>query len=216
MLSGFALKLIALAAMACDHAAVALIGSGEVLYGALRFAGGLAFPIYAFLLTEGFSRTGNRRVYFEGMAMFAVISEIPFDMAVYGTYWHAGHQNVFFTLAAGIAVMAGMDAAAGRGRSFWRTAAAVLAGAVVSLMIRADYDWSGILLIAVLYAFRQERGRRELLGCAASFLCRLTAPLAFIPIHMYSGRRGPKAKWLFYWFYPIHLLILGLLRMHMA
>lgn len=71
--------------------------------------GGLAFPIFAFLLVEGFLHTRDRKRYLAKLCVFALISEIPFDLALFGTSFYRGYQNVFFTLAIGVAVMMGLE-----------------------------------------------------------------------------------------------------------
>ena len=79
------------------------------MYVLLRLAGGLAFPIFAFLLVEGFLHTRDRKRYLAKLCVFALISEIPFDLALFGTPFYRGYQNVFFTLAIGVAVMMGLE-----------------------------------------------------------------------------------------------------------
>ena len=79
------------------------------VYVLLRVAGGLAFPIFAFLLVEGFLHTRDRKRYLAKLCVFALISEIPFDLALFGTPFYRGYQNVFFTLAIGVAVMMGLE-----------------------------------------------------------------------------------------------------------
>lgn len=211
-MNGLALKLTALAAMALDHTAVALCTENGIVYAIFRTLGGLAFPIYCFLLTEGFSHTRNPGAYLRRLAVFALLSEIPFDLAVFGTWVYTGYQNVFFTLALGVLTLLGLRRFSGR--PFFQALAAGC-GCLAAALIQSDYGWSGILLICVLYLTRCDRPRQILYGCAASFLARLTAPFAFIPIHMYNGERGRQMKMLFYWFYPAHLLVLGILRMNL-
>ena len=284
-MDGRALKIIALAAMVCDHTAMALVeplgqvsqavqaasasqmpaASGAILtaaasqaaqmpasaellsvgwlavYVLLRLAGGLAFPIFAFLLVEGFLHTRDRKRYLAKLCVFALISEIPFDLALFGMPFYRGYQNVFFTLAIGVAVMMGLEQmvperaagggnagtgshagagvcaeAEGGGRAVPPPAvvsvAVTAAGCLLAALLHSDFGWSGILLIAVLYMFRFDRARQMLFGCAVSLAAKVTGPFAFIPIRMYNGERGRQMKLLFYWFYPVHLLALGILR----
>ena len=114
VLSGSALKLIALLTMLLDHTAEILfsqmqfatdailsIGSHQItLYWICRMIGRLAFPIYCFLLTEGYTYTHNKRKYGLNLFVFALISEIPWDLEHNGKMFCSG-QNVFFTLFLG-------------------------------------------------------------------------------------------------------------------
>ena len=90
--------------------------------------------------------------------------------------------------------------------------AVTAAGCLLAALLHSDFGWSGILLIAVLYMFRFDRARQMIFGCAVSLAAKVTGPFAFIPIRMYNGERGRQMKLLFYWFYPVHLLALGILR----
>ncbi|MEG1773614.1 MAG: TraX family protein, partial [Oscillospiraceae bacterium] len=103
-LSGFSLKLIALASMTVDHAGVVLFEQLEWM----RMVGRLAFPIYAFLLVEGFVHTRHRGRYCLRLGMFALLSEWPFDLAVFGGADMRG-QNVFFTLLLGVLMLWGCE-----------------------------------------------------------------------------------------------------------
>ena len=125
-LNGNQLKLIAVISMLCDHAAIRLLAYGliPVLYAVgedvlaerwnqvfwiLRSVGRMAFPIYVFLLTEGFCHTRNRSRYALRLGVFALISEIPFDLLVYGKIWDTHSQNVFFTLFLSVLMLTVVD-----------------------------------------------------------------------------------------------------------
>ena len=110
-LSGSALKWIAVISMLVDHAAVVFfVASREVgrpllsadLYIVLRCIGRLAFPLYAFLLAEGFFHTRSVEKYLLRLFLFGVMSEIPFDLAFRGVWLEGTYQNVYFTLALGL------------------------------------------------------------------------------------------------------------------
>ena len=100
-LSSFALKCIALITMIIDHVGAILYPEARVL----RIIGRIAFPIYAFLVAEGFYHTKNVKKYMLRLLLFALVSEIPFDLALTGQILEFGHQNVFFTLFAGLLLM---------------------------------------------------------------------------------------------------------------
>ena len=133
-LSGTALKYIAMTAMLADHIGVVLLerivyyrgGLERVamlmtsqwgdrlcwLGQVLRSAGRIAFPIYCFLLVEGFLHTRDWRRYWLRMAAFALISEIPFRLAVWNT-WAGGGCNVYVELAIGLLVLRGLKQSQG-------------------------------------------------------------------------------------------------------
>ena len=100
-MSSFVLKLLAMISMAIDHTGALLFPGNEVL----RLIGRIAFPIYCFLLAEGFVYTSSRRRYLIRMAVWSVISEPVFDFAFYRTWWEPAYQNVFFTLFLGLTAL---------------------------------------------------------------------------------------------------------------
>jgi len=111
--SGNALKVIAMTSMLIDHAAVALIERGAwaagnvttantVIYYIMRAIGRLAFPMFCFLIAEGYVNTRNAQRYLIRLVTFGLISEVPFDIAFYGKTVDTDAQNVFFTLASGL------------------------------------------------------------------------------------------------------------------
>lgn len=246
-ISGSTLKLIAIFTMLIDHigaivlariliekgmmtilmsgdlnAMVAWITENATLYYAysiMRMIGRLGFPIFAFLLVEGFQRTGNVKRYVLRLGAFALISEIPFDLALSGQFTELSYQNVFFTLFIGLLTMVGFDAIEYKP---WNKALKILlcgvvlaAGMTLAQILKTDYAAIGVACIMVLYIFRRKKVMQIAAG-AVAFLWEITAPLAFIPIGFYNGKRGLKMKYVFYVFYPAHLLILYLISMAMG
>lgn len=212
---GSTLKWIAIVSMLIDHIGAVLIGknlnsytlefSGMMgIYNICRIIGRISFPIFCFLLVEGFCHTSNVRKYMKRLLLFAILSEIPFDLAFYGRIAALGGQNVFFTLFLGLLALAVMQQMKYRRDMIWIPI--VLSG-LAAWFLRTDYDYFGVLLIIVFYLFRENSFRRNLV---AGVLClwQPASLLALIPIQCYNGRRGGKLKYLFYIFYPGHLLIL--------
>ncbi len=123
VLDGKALKMIAAVTMLIDHIGAAIVGpyvssvqmssgqaaSLEVLYNVLRAIGRTSFPIFCFMLVEGFYYTRSRAKYLSKIMIFAVISEYPFDMAIYGRPYN-GHQDVLFTFAIGLITIWSIEA----------------------------------------------------------------------------------------------------------
>ncbi|MCI7097611.1 MAG: conjugal transfer protein TraX [Lachnospiraceae bacterium] len=112
-MSGFTLKLLALFLMIVDHCGLVLF-AGTSLYLPCRILGRIAFPLYAFLITEGYVHTRSVKKYAGRLLVFAVLSEVPFDYAFFGTPFYMGYQNVFFTLVLGLGALACIDGARGR------------------------------------------------------------------------------------------------------
>ena len=212
-------------AMVDQEAYIAWVGQNRGMYGtymAMRIIGRLAFPIYCFLLAEGFQKTHNVKKYLGRMLLFALISEIPFDLALSGRLWDTEYQNVFFTLFIGLMVIAGLRLVDQRlaGTETWRKLAGVglyaviiVAGSVLALVLKTDYSFKGILAITVLYLFRSRRKAQVWAGVIVFLLMdglEMIAALSFLLIWFYNGERGRQNKYFFYFFYPVHLLLLWL------
>lgn len=230
-MSAFALKLIALAAMLIDHCAIVLTPPH---YALLRGVGRIAFPLFSFLIAEGYAHTRSPRRYLGRLLLFALISQIPFALVV--SYPEGGGRdlsyildslNVFFTLAGGLSLIMLLSGAEKRG--FGLFALLSVTALLLLCLSRSDYGYAGALLIVLMYFSRSKRIYQLLalliwafwqyalsLGAAGSTLFAF-ALLSGIPMLLYNGRRGcgaAWAKWLFYAFYPAHLLILGLIKIY--
>ena len=223
-MSGSILKLIACLAMLIDHMAAFLpgdfmnmketlfmIGNKAVsLRMIMHFIGRIAFPLFAFLITEGFTHTHDRKKYGINLLIFALISELPWNLVHTGELFYS-RQNVFFTLLLGYLGLCAIDLYKNDHKKSIITLACLLG---VSLVLRADYTCFGFGFILLLYILK-DRYMMAILGCCM-LPSRWIGGLAFIPILMYNGQRGfAKAKWTkyaFYIFYPLHLLVLYLVR----
>ena len=225
ILSGSGLKIIAVTTMLIDHLAayywgqmaffqtsLLTVGHRSVtLYMLLRLVGRLSFPIFAFLIVEGFLHTRDRMRYGRNLLLFALLSEIPWNLVHSGT-WHYPTQNVIFTLLLGYL---GLCAIAYYKNDKPRMAGCLLGLLALSVVLRCDYGCSGYGFILLLYALRNDKLLQAVIGsCVLG--SRWIAGLAFIPINMYNGKRGfikgPVGKYFFYIFYPLHLLIIYYLR----
>lgn len=238
-ITGSTLKLIALAAMLIDHIGAVILepliirGSGAsigltsitALYTIdqiMRLViGRSAFPIFCFLLVEGFQRTSGVYRYAGRLLLFAIVSEIPFDLAIADTWMSTNWQNVFFTLFLGLVVMIGVEKVKALGWNRWISGIAAIgilfAGMLAADLLNTDYGGYGVLCMAVLYFFRGDRRKQIIAGSIAfvggdylyhGSLSELLAPLGFVPVALYNGERGLKLKYVFYLFYPLHLLVL--------
>ena len=219
-ISAAVLKWIAVVTMIIDHFAVAVypqFASYEYsVYYIMRKIGRLAFPIYCFLLVEGFFHTKNVKKYFRNCFLFAILSEIPFNMAIFGQVFYSRGQNVYFTLCIGLATLIILDRRKRYPKSKYMLLQIfiIVLAASIGQILDVDYHWKGVLFIVMFYYVRNmQEWIRNLVGICA-FAYEGTAPLAFLPIHFYNGTRGRQMKYLFYAIYPIHLLILGLIRLY--
>lgn len=224
-LSGSWLKLLAVTTMLIDHLAGFYwyadpafqtvwftIGHRPVTpLFVMRAIGRVAFPLFAFLLVEGFVHTRSRFRYGLNLLIFALLSEIPWNLVHAGT-WLYPRQNVFFTLFLGLL---GMCAIERYKEDAKRLLASLLGLLVVSVLLRADYGCTGYGFILLLYVLRDQRILQAIIGCCI-LPGKWIAGAAFIPISLYNGQRGfvkgKFAKYLFYAFYPLHLLVIYLLR----
>ena len=231
--SGTALKTIACITMLVDHIGASCIEAGlllpelergEISGGAwdqlslfqldrvLRFTGRLAFPIFCFLLVEGFVHTHNVKGYLGRLVLFGLLSEVPFDLAFFRTPFDPSAQNVYWTLALGVLAMAGLKHfEKPDGSASWKGLLCAAGCTLAALLACTDYDGIGVLIICALYLTRGDRKRQCIVG-AVLFAWELTAPLAFVLVWFYNGQRGrctPAMQKVFYWFYPVHLSVLA-------
>ncbi|MGX8715219.1 MAG: TraX family protein [Lachnospiraceae bacterium] len=250
-MSGLVLKVFALVCMIIDHAGASIWRYSEY-YMTLRIIGRLAFPIYCFLIAEGYVHTGNVRKYALRMLVFAAVSEIPFNMTLYGRFFGSQHQNVFFTLLFSIIGIWLYEQIIGwnsretyrnevQSAAFEKTpvllpgiredlrrviATILLAGlCFLAEWLNFDYGLFGMMVPILLYLFRSQRlaacavgaGMFIVEGLTGSFRPEMAAAISFILILFYNGKRGNYVvpPILFYAAYPLHLLILGLLRMYL-
>ena len=204
-MTGFQLKLLAMLAMTADHIAVFF---PEIPL--LRWIGRLAMPVLCFFIGEGLRHTRSPRRYLLRLTGFALLSELPFDLAFYGGIeW--GHQNVYFTLALGLLALWAIQS---RGMEGWLLA---LTAALAAELLGCDYGMYGVLLILLLDRFHRARSEQlagaALLNLAFFGLQTQTLSLIALPLlWLYNGKRGRDDRRLFYLYYPAHLCVLGILR----
>lgn len=213
-LSGSALKVIAIISMVIDHCAYYLMEHDTLLYEVMRCFGRIAFPVFAFLVAEGFRHTRNRMRYFLQLLSFAVISEVPWYL-LNGT---DGAHNVMFTLALGVMALAAFEKLKKDGTL---CCCVILFIALTATWSGVDYEWRGILVFVIFYLF----GTSDKISFPFSRMMQLLstfplmmyygimgALLACMVLFMYDGARGfiqgKVAKYGFYSFYPVHLYLL--------
>lgn len=221
------LKWIALLTMLIDHIGAIFFPQHEIF----RIIGRISFPIFAFLLVQGFTHTRSRNAYLIRLLVFALIAEIPFDLCFSGVYYNFYSQSIMFELLIGF--MALVFAEKARKKPLYFFIVALLA--FFSELIYASYGAYGIVLITFLYLLRRYRGADilALLGITYLFYgftswgfsivgynysiltlnsVQLYACFSAVLLVFYNGKRGGKSyKWLFYIFYPVHLFAIHLI-----
>ena len=218
LFSGSALKIIAVVSMVSDHCAYYLLDESSVTYEVMRCFGRIAFPVFAFLVAEGFAHTRNRMRYFLSLLLFAFISEVPW----YLLNGKDGTHNVMFTLALGVAALAVFE----RLREHRvLCCCSLLLTAWLATWSGMDYEWRGVLMIMVFYLLGVVKNtpiiQRRMMQLLLAFPLMMHygvigALLACAVIFLYDGTRGfihgNVAKYGFYAFYPAHLFLIWILQ----
>lgn len=233
-LDSFHLRVLATVCMVCSHM------SSTILWGMhwLDTIGRLAFPIFAFLLTEGFLHTSNVKKYLLRLFLFALVTELPFNLMSEGGLFYPFHQNVLFTFCIALLMMIWIEKAKDKSklRFILRTVLAVIVGYLLGFILFVDYFGYGILMVLTFYLFHKHKYgwiaelaimvyvNWELIGGLVFptiiFGYEINIPqqgfaiLALIPIWLYNGKKkitNRKIQYACYAFYPTHMLILWIL-----
>lgn len=214
------LKITAMLSMLCDHIAFVLIPASGYpsLYYIMRAVGRIAFPLFCFMLVEGFIYTHNREKYIIRLAVFAVISEIPFDLSAGGGVLCWESQNVMWTLLIGFLVMYAIDKAGESNIANITKIFAILAGSAAAYFMHTDYSVFGVFIIAALYIYRYNRKMGMLIMgmlILSQNSIEIYAILSIPIILNYSPNKNNVwlPKYFFYAFYPAHLFILYIIRL---
>ncbi|MCM1088393.1 MAG: conjugal transfer protein TraX [Muribaculaceae bacterium] len=196
-----------------------------------RAIGRIAFILFAFMMVEGFLHTRSKEKYLLRLGIFALLSEIPFDLAINGEVFTMNGQNVYFTLFLGVMALYFWKTL--KGRPVMQFAGAALC-CMLAALLKTDYMFMGVMLILVFYLCRKSFWLQFVVGSVTIYVgivlvyvvryygqgipfttllksgrSELYGLLAFILIYFYNGQKGkqlPKAC--YYLFYPIHLLLL--------
>lgn len=235
-LSTATLHILAMTFMLLDHSWATIFPGQEWM----TCVGRIAFPIFAFMLVEGYFHTHNLKKYMLRMLVFALISEIPFDIMYGGQWFYPYHQNVLWTFLIALGGIYLMEKIKQKGK-LWLTilvdALIVIGGLALGYLTMVDYYGIGIVTVFVFYFFRKRTwwcllGQVaclyflnveilggyyypvNILGFEVELVQQSLALLALIPIWLYRGRQGYHSKpfqYFCYAFYPLHILVLDII-----
>lgn len=194
--------------LASDGQAMLWAGIGSVA----SVIGVIGIPIFAYLLVQGAEHTASFRRYILSVLLFAVVSEVPYDLAMFGQPWNWSEQNSLWTVLISLVMLWLMKRFDGRG-----TVPLLLhlmfaaAGCFWAILLHCKFGGGFVLITAVLYLLRSHKGVSLGLGALVS-LIYATAPLGFVPVAMCNGRRRDMGfgKYAYYLFYPVMLAVFAL------
>ncbi|MEF9944963.1 MAG: TraX family protein [Lachnospiraceae bacterium] len=203
-LTSFQLKIIGILTMLIDHIGIVFFPQ----YGIFRIIGRLSFPIFCFLIVEGFFHTSDIMGYMRRLLLFALVSEIPYDLLFFGSIFDLTRQNVFFTLVLGVLLLYLLEALQG---DFAKTSSVIFI-MLLAEALKSDYSSMGILIILFFYSYHQRPTMRNLsvaiMNIRAMGGVQVYGALSLIPISFYKGNRGFARQRFFYIIYPASLLVL--------
>ena len=228
-LNGTQLKLIAIVSMLIDHINKSMIYPNLVtndgfltkLSNIFDIIGRIAFPLFCFLLVEGFYKTHSRKKYLLNLIIFGVISEVPFDMFTTASFFNKNWNNVMFSLALVLVTIWIIDILKEKMKDkpklMWYIVSLVIVAIMsfLSMILALDYEHHAILIGYFFYLFYNAK----LFSIPFGYASMYTEPWSLLGFGLtltYNGERGKQNKMLGYSFYPVHLLILGALRLYLG
>lgn len=225
-MSSFALHIIAMIFMLCDHMWATILD-----YEWLTCIGRIAFPIFAFLITEGYIHTSNINKYIKRMMIFAIITEIPFNLMVSASPIYPFHQNVLWTFVISLLTLKYLNF--DNTKNIFKSILIIILAIIIATITMCDYFGAGVMMVVGFYIFRKSKLLQLLMmiyvnmiliqgysypidiaGYTYYFPQQGFAVLSLIFIWLYNGKQGYHAKWFkifCYAFYPLHMLILYIL-----
>ncbi len=233
LFSSCSLHVLAMALMLLDHMWATLFMDQAWM----TCVGRIAYPIFAFMIVEGYFHTRNFKKYILRMLIFALISEVPFDLIYGGIPFYPFHQNVLWTFLIALLLIRFLEFVHEKKGLGWYIAASVLAvlvGLVVGTVTMVDYYGAGVLVVLMFYFLRKRTWYNFVLQVLVLYYIFVEliggyyypvtifghyfelqqeafGLLGLIPVWLYTGRQGYHKKWFQYFcyaFYPGHLLIL--------
>lgn len=215
-MSNFVLKIIAMITMFCDHLGYAIYSK----FSSFNYIGRLAFPIFAFGISEGYVHTRSKKNYLMRLFLFAVASQAPY-MFFRSMYTTGFALNIFFTLFLGLVALIGYEQCSNKYVGLLLVACLGLTADTLKM----DYGYFGIFTIFIFHIFKNNKALMNLsfIGlCLLKYLPLYIRYNFYLPyiilftctisslvfINLYNGKKGPNTKYLLYGFYPVHLMLL--------
>lgn len=234
-MTSFALHIFAMVCMLLDHS----WGMGLLKNDIFTCIGRLAFPIFAFMIVEGYFKTSNLKKYVSRLFIFALLSEIPFNLMIGNKIFYPVAQNVLWTFLIAIFLIWLMEKVKDK-NIFIRALMLIFVlfiGFVLGLMCMTDYHYAGVYMVLVFYFFRGYKWYHFILQMICLYYINFEilggfeylipignqtihlvrqgiAILSIFPIWLYNGKQGyynKYIKYLYYSFYPCHILLLWLI-----
>ena len=226
-MSSFSLKIIALISMLCDHIGLAFLNSNLFL----KIIGRISFPIFAFQISEGYKYTKNINKYFLRLLCFAIISQIPFMFFFSSINQPIFKLNIFFTLILGLLSITFYETIKNKYSNKILSIIPVLFFVTLSQILNCDYGWFGVTIIFLFHIFKENKLMMNisiLIVIIMKYLINyiqvphiyqlylmIGTASSLLFINLYNNKKGKNIKYLLYIFYPLHLIILALIKMHL-
>lgn len=236
-ISSFTLHIFAMVCMLCDHLWAMLFPAEEWL----TCIGRIAYPVFAFMIVEGYTHTHNLRRYILRIFLWACLSEIPFNIMYGGSAFYPYHQNVLWTFLLSLVLIILIEKCKERFKPIPATLLSVgiaAVGAILGYAAMTDYYGVGVLTVLLFYFFRGQNWKSRLVQVVGMYILNVEllggycyafqifghdvelvqqglALLSLLPIRLYKGRQGVHNKvfqYTCYAFYPVHMVILILIR----
>ena len=210
-------RLLGLGNMTTHSLLEAMEQSGDVMAFAtvalvLQAMESCAVPIFAFLLVEGYLHTSDLKMYMVRVGVLALVSELPYNLAMGGSIWVTGSRNPVFALVIGLVMMYLYS----RFKQVLIKILITVCAVVWCEMLDIDHGSFTVILVATLWGMRKRPQYRLFVGCAAAVVCSiispfyLASPMSFLALHSYNGEPGDRNRLVNYLCYPVILLIIGI------
>lgn len=236
-INALTLHIIAMICMVLDHAWATIVPGNTWM----NFVGRLAYPIFAFMIVEGYYHTSDFKKYLKRLFIFALISEIPFNIMNSATIFDPFHQNVLWTFIISLLCIRKMDKIRKKNtietNKILYCLGIIVLGFLLGVISMADYSGTGVLTVFLFYFFHGQGWKNKLGQLVGMYIINFIfiqnmdipinifnhefffptqgfAILSLIPIWLYKGKQGPHNKiiqYACYIFYPLHILILSIL-----